>query len=167
MVRIKILLYAKSWKRCVQPPTQKTGLGGVHGRHKRVLWKESAHRFRRTFDFAESFDEPGGKGAFEMRHPVNSLFLFVGTHFRILFRTFIVHLRTVYASPKKLARPLGEDFPFVVLTCRSPFHGCPTIPVPGNVIELIQLPLRGDQSFRGGEDHGEQLLPWTKVHARK
>ena len=33
----------------------------------RILWKECAHRLR-TFYFAESFDEPVGKGAFEMRH---------------------------------------------------------------------------------------------------
>ena len=32
-----------------------------------VLWKESAHPLR-TFYFTESFDEPSGKGAFEMRH---------------------------------------------------------------------------------------------------
>ena len=37
-----------------------------------------------------------------------SLFLFVGTHFRIFVRKFLVHLRTVYASPQKLARPLGS-----------------------------------------------------------
>ena len=34
-----------------------------------------------------------------------SIFLFVGTHFRIFVRKFLVHLRTVYAS-QKLARPL-------------------------------------------------------------
>ena len=33
----------------------------------RVLWKESAHRLR-AFYFAGSFDEPGGKGTFEMHH---------------------------------------------------------------------------------------------------
>ena len=31
------------------------------------MWKVSAHRLRRTFYFAESFDEFSGKGAFEMR----------------------------------------------------------------------------------------------------
>ena len=50
----------------------------------------------------ESFD--GGKGAFEMRH---SFLYFVGTHFRIFVRKFLVHLRTVYASLQKLARPLN------------------------------------------------------------
>ena len=40
-----------------------------------------------------------------MRHFV-SQFRFVGTHFRLFFRKSLVHLRTVYASPQKLARPL-------------------------------------------------------------
>ena len=67
-----------------------------------VSWKESAHRLRTTFQyFAESFD--GGKGAFEMRH---SFLYFFGTHFRIFVHKFLVHLRTVYASP--LARPLAR-----------------------------------------------------------
>ena len=55
----------------------------------RVLWKESAHRLRRTFFFAQSFP----------------LLPFVGTHFRSVRKLF-VHLRTVYASPQKLARSL-------------------------------------------------------------
>ena len=38
--------------------------------------------------------------------PCVSLFVFVGTHFRIFVRKFLVHLRTVYASPQKLALPL-------------------------------------------------------------
>ena len=33
-----------------------------------VFVKESAHRLWTTFYFAYSFDEPDGKGAFEMRH---------------------------------------------------------------------------------------------------
>ena len=35
-----------------------------------------------------------------------SLFLFVGTHFRIFVHKFVVDLRAVYSSPQKLARPL-------------------------------------------------------------
>ena len=35
-----------------------------------------------------------------------SLFLFVTTHFWIFVRKFLVHLRTMYATPQKLARPL-------------------------------------------------------------
>ena len=70
----------------------------------RLLWRESAHHRLRRF-FAESFDEPGSKGAFEMRH-LFLLFIFVGTHFRVFVRKFSVHLRAVYASPQKLARPL-------------------------------------------------------------
>ena len=69
----------------------------------RVLWKESTHRLR-TFYPAESFVEPGCKGAFEMRHSF-LLFLFVGAHFRILHK-FLVHMRTVYTSQKVLPRPL-------------------------------------------------------------
>ena len=68
----------------------------------RVSWKESAHRLWTIFQyFAESF--AGGKGAFEMRH---SFLYFVGTLFRIFVRKFLVHVRTVYASPQELARPL-------------------------------------------------------------
>ena len=40
-----------------------------------------------------------------------SLFLFVGTHFRIFVRKFLVHLRTMYASPQKLARRLWMNLP--------------------------------------------------------
>ena len=70
----------------------------------RVLWKECTHRLRTTFQyFAESFD--GRKGAFEMRH---SFFSFVGMYIQIFVRKFLVHLRTVYASPQKLARPLEQ-----------------------------------------------------------
>ena len=55
---------------------------------------------RTTFQyFAESFD--GDEGAF-----LNSFLHFVGTHFRIFVRKFLVHSRTVYASPQKLARLL-------------------------------------------------------------
>ena len=32
------------------------------------MWKENAHRLRRTFYFAESFDQLSGKGTFEMWH---------------------------------------------------------------------------------------------------
>ena len=56
-----------------------------------IMWKGSAHRLRRTFYFAESFDELSGKGAFEMRH--SFLFPFVGTHFLIFSRTFLAHVR--------------------------------------------------------------------------
>ena len=56
-----------------------------------VLWKESTHRWR-TFYFAESFDEPGGNGAFEVRHSF-PFFRFVGTHLRNFVRRFLVHLR--------------------------------------------------------------------------
>ena len=39
-----------------------------------VSWKKSAHRLRTTVYFAELFDEPGCKGAFEMRHSCPYLF---------------------------------------------------------------------------------------------
>ena len=38
-----------------------------------------------------------------------SRLLFVGTHYRIFVRKFLVPLRAVYASPQKLARPLTSD----------------------------------------------------------
>ena len=38
-----------------------------------------------------------------------SLFLFVSTYFWIFVRKFLVHLRTVYAYPRKLARPLTTE----------------------------------------------------------
>ena len=53
------------------------------------MWKESEHRLRRTFYFAES-ERCCWNGAFV------SLFLFVGTHFRIFVRKFLIHLRTIY-----------------------------------------------------------------------
>ena len=54
--------------------------------------------YEQHFKYRESF---GGKGPFEMRH---SFLYFVGMHFRIFVRKFLVHLRTAYASPQKLAR---------------------------------------------------------------
>ena len=67
-------MYATSWKRRVQR-TQETELGlntsqtkhdaNDHGTYASMR-KESTHRFRRTFHFAESFDELSGKGALEM-----------------------------------------------------------------------------------------------------
>ena len=45
----------------------------------------------------------GGKGASTMRH---SFLYFVGTHFEVLVRKLLVNLRTLYASPQKLAQPL-------------------------------------------------------------
>ena len=80
----------------------------------RVLWKESAHRLRTTFQyFAESFD--GGEGACEKRH---SFLCFVGTHFRIFVRKNPHPLREVCASPQKLARPLVHTLNlFLYLLC--------------------------------------------------
>ena len=40
-----------------------------------------------------------------------SLFLFVGTHFRTFVRKFLVHLRTVYASPQTPSGPLDQAKP--------------------------------------------------------
>ena len=74
---------------------------------RRALWKEHVHRLLTFQYFTESCD--GGKGAFEMRQ---SFLYFVGTHFRIFVRKFLVHLRTVYASLQKLARPLGFFFQY-------------------------------------------------------
>ena len=42
-----------------------------------------------------------------MRH---SFLYFVGTHFRIFVRKLLIHLRTVYAFPQKLARPLNTSY---------------------------------------------------------
>ena len=55
---------------------------------------------QRKFDFAESFEELSGQGAYEMWY--SFLFLF-GMYSRILVHKFLVHLRTVYASPQKQA----------------------------------------------------------------
>ena len=41
-----------------------------------------------------------------------SLFLFFGTHFRVLVRKFLIHLRMVYASPQKLAQPLHSTLAY-------------------------------------------------------
>ena len=58
------------------------------------MWKESAHHLRRTLFFAES------ERCF--RFSIFSL----GIHSQIFVCKFITHLRMVYASPQKLARPL-------------------------------------------------------------
>ena len=66
------------------------------------------HGLRTTFQyFAESFD--GGKAALGMRHLF--LYFFFGMHFRIFVRKFLVHLRMVYASLQKLARPCSSPPP--------------------------------------------------------
>ena len=75
----------------------------AYRRHKNPgLYAKSVQHLRTTFQcFVESLY--GGNGAFEIRH----YFLhFVSSHFRIFVRKFLVHLRTVYASPQKLVRPL-------------------------------------------------------------
>ena len=76
--------------------------------------KESMHHLR-TFYLAESFDEPGGKGTFQMRHSFPYFFLLV--HISETFvRKFIIHLHTVYASSQKLATTgmwqVGRGHPF-------------------------------------------------------
>ena len=68
--------------------------------------KEKCASFAKNIYFAESFDEPGGKGAFEV--PRSFLFFFsLYTHLQIFARKFLVDLRTVYASPQNPARSLG------------------------------------------------------------
>ena len=69
------------------------------GRHASVVKGNRESLAKNTVNFAESFEEPSGKGAFEMR-------LYFFSLVRIFVRKFLVHLRTVYASPQKLARPL-------------------------------------------------------------
>ena len=74
-------LHTKSWKQWIQR-TQKVGLSVSTHLHTRqmitedtwVLWKESVHCLRTLFYFAESFDEPSGEGAFEMRHSFFNFF---------------------------------------------------------------------------------------------
>ena len=48
--------------------SQTTHEANDHGRQSQVLWRESAHHFGTTSYLAESFDEPGGEGAFGMHH---------------------------------------------------------------------------------------------------
>ena len=60
-----------------------------------LLWRESTHPLITTFQYVAELCD-GGKGAFEMHH---SFLYFIGTQ-------CLVHLRTVYASPPKLAWPL-------------------------------------------------------------
>ena len=90
------------------------------------MWKESAHRLR-----TEHFILLNLKCAFELRHYYSfcwyakkkrisastplSTFLLVDTHSRKFVRKFLVHLRTLYASPQKLARPLGIQFTYLCL----------------------------------------------------
>ena len=74
-------------------------------RSQHISENESRHRLGTTFYFVESFAEPGGKGAFEMRHSFLLATSFCCAHCRIFARKFLVDLHTVCASPKKLARP--------------------------------------------------------------
>ena len=82
-----------------------------------------SRHLRRTCYNAELFDGLGGKGAFEMCY---SFLYFVGMHFWIFVHKFFVHLRTVYASPEKLARLL------TVIShgscCNRAAFSCRTIP---------------------------------------
>ena len=68
------------------------------------MWMESAHRLRRTFYFADSFDKLSDKGAFEMRHS------FVSISFRwYAFPNFCTQI-----SRRKLAQPLSCSDHFVL-----------------------------------------------------
>ena len=71
----------------------------------RILWKESAHRLRTTFYFAESFDELTGNGAFEMRHSFLNFFSLVRIS-KCSYANFRSLAYAVYASSQKPARPL-------------------------------------------------------------
>ena len=80
--------------------SQTTHEANDHGRHASIVKEERTSFAKEISVFrSESFD--GGKVPFEMRHP---FLYFVGSHFRIFVHKFLVHLRTVYASPQKLAR---------------------------------------------------------------
>ena len=72
----------------------------------RVLWKWSAYRLRTAFYFAESFDERAGKGDFEIRHPFLYFFSSVRISEFLYANLSLIYLSILYASPKKLARPL-------------------------------------------------------------
>ena len=67
-----------------------------------MLWKESVHRLRITFYFAELFDQLDGKGAFEMCH---SLLYFLSFHMQMSCSLAYA----VYASPQKLVRLLFSE----------------------------------------------------------
>ena len=116
-------LYAKSWKRCLQwwvyakSGTQsQPGQNYIWGKRstfadilfrwiiwwthwKRCIWKAS----------------------------IMSLLHFVGMHFRIFVHKFFVHLRTVDASPQKLAWPLSTVYfssPYTPVAGRAPPMRC-------------------------------------------
>ena len=90
--------YAKSG--AYQNELRQTITGGM-----RVLWKESARIVcEQHFISLISFDEPGGKCAFEMRH----FFLCFFSLVRMFVHKFLVYLRTLYASPLKPAHPLNS-----------------------------------------------------------
>ena len=78
-----------------------------HGTYASIVTEESAHRLR-TFYFAESFDEPGGTGAFEMRHS----FLYFLTLVRIcefLYANFsLTWVRCKLAWPSSTALHTGS-----------------------------------------------------------
>ena len=90
-----------------------------------------------------------------MHHP----FLFVGTHFPLLVRIFFAHLRTVYASPQKLARPLSQG-------CRNRSIGPWAKPSPLTWDQALLLSLSGGDC-RGVCREFYKLLPSLSGIGRK
>ena len=93
--------HAGSRKRCVRR-TQKNGTRSQHS----SIQKERVHRLQ-IFYFAESFDEPGGKCAIEIRHSFPYFFLLVRIS-EFLYANFSSTCVTVKTYPQKLARPLRQ-----------------------------------------------------------
>ena len=114
--RKNLTVYAKSWKWCVQR-TQKAEFGlntsqNTHEANDHV--RDASIEKGKRASFAHNisvfrwivWQRCFWNAPFILRHP----FHFVGAHFRIFVRKFLVHLRTVYASPQKLARPLFSKY---------------------------------------------------------
>ena len=70
------------------------------------MWKENAHRLGRTIFSLNRLTNVVVKVLLTCGIRFSTSFRWYCTHFRILVRKCLVHMRTVYAPPQKLARPL-------------------------------------------------------------
>ena len=135
----KFLRILRRWWRCAVPARQTKWT-----EHYASIWKESAHRFRKTFYFAELFDELSGKGAFELRHSFSSV---------IFVRKFLVQLRMVYASSiTTVARQLPFEFWQIGRDIGLGFmHHSPPIMTMQSLYHHLNSNLRNIHLFKGNK----------------
>ena len=109
MLRIKNPAVRKIMEamRTVHPPKRGTRCQHVPNKTWRKRSRNIREYVKGSIACEEHFISLNLIGAFEMRGSF-LIFLVVGTHFRIFYGNFPVHLRTVGESPEKVARPLAK-----------------------------------------------------------